>query len=244
MFGNHAMRTYILLAILAWAAQALALDTNYCPFAEREMLRVSATRTTTATGTSVVSVFAKTSDDTAEFRISVGRTNVVVMPVDIWLEHTKTIIADLDGNGLEDVAKEAYYGSQGLLLGCDLMVFSQYQPGKFALITIPSERFSPDDICDLDGDGAKEIVTCVLVGCEDHNYWVYRCWQLSGRKLICDDKPHGFPRAVWFTNKPNDRLVAHELLLKIMVNYPSVALEGKDQPNQHIQPIAGKPGSG
>lgn len=223
------MRTYILLAIVAWTAPTLALDTNYCPFSAQEMLRISSTRTTTETGTSVAAIFARTSDGTTEFRIAVGRTNVVAVPVTPWLEHTKTIIADLDGNGLEDVIKEAYPGTQGLMLGCHLMVFSQYLPGKFALIAIPSERFSSDDICDLDGDGSKEIVTCVLVGFENHNYWVYRCWQLSGRKLISVDNQHGFPRAVWFTNKPNRRRLANDLLMKIMVNYPELTLEGEDQ---------------
>ncbi len=169
---------------------------------------------------------------------------MVSLPIDIWMERTQTIVTDLDKNGLEDVVKDVYYGSQGLCLGCDLMTFSQYAPGKFSVIKVPSERFTHDDICDLDNDGQKEIITCVLVGCEGHNYWVYRCWHLSGHQLVSVDKRYGFPRAVWFTNKPNYRLVAPDLLLKIMSNYPALTLDGKDWPNKQIQSIAGKPGSG
>jgi len=158
--------------------------------------------------------------------------NVFTETTDIWMTYTKTIVADLDGNGLEDVVKEAYYGTLGLGIGCDLMIFSQHAPGKFSVIVLPSERFSSDDICNLDQQGQKEILTCVLVGCEGHNYWVYRCWHLSGKKVVSVDEQHGFPRAVWFTNKPNHRLVTREHLKTILENYPQISTKERMQPNQ------------
>jgi hypothetical protein len=227
------MRKFILLTMLTCAATASALDANYSPFAGPEMLRISATRATSSTGTHVVASIVNTTTNASEetrweFRIAVDGTNVFSQAADYWWRHTKTIITDLDGNGLEDVVKEAYYGSQGLMLGCDLMIFSQYEKGKFAAIKLPAERFTADDICNLDNMVRKEIVTCVLVGYGGHNYWVYRCWNLSGSKLVSVDKEHGFPRAVWFTEKPNSRLVKPDLLEKIMTNYPTIQVEEKD----------------
>jgi hypothetical protein len=239
LFGKMMMRTVLLLAMLTGESVARALDTNYSPFSSAEMVRVSATRATSTTGAELVATFVKTADDAAEFRLAVGGKTVLTRTVDVWLEHTKTIIADLDGNGMVDVAKEAYHGTQGLCLGCELMIFSQYASGKFSVITIPSERVTPDDICDLDNDGQKEILTCVLVGCEGHNYWVYRCWHSSGQSLVSVDGQYGFPRAVWFTNRPNHRLVPHDLLKKIMANYPEITPEGKTQPNEQMRSLPG-----
>lgn len=243
---------FILITLLTWAATASALDANYSPFTGKEMLLINATRATSgigtlsATGTHVVASVINTTPkgESWEFRIAVDSTNVFSQAADIWMTHTKTIITDLDGNGLEDVAKEAYHGSQGLGLGCDLMIFSQYAPGKFSVITLPLERFTADDICNLDNKGQKEIVTCVLVGDGAHNYWVYRCWHLSGSKLVSVDKEYGFPRAVWFTEKPNRKLIKRDLLEKIMANYPNITVEGKKQANPHVKTIAEKPGSG
>ena len=237
-------RVFVVLLAFWIASSALALDTNYSPWSVSELPQVKATRTVITNGVDVVATVVHIAEDEREFRISVKGSMVYAVPVDIWVERTQTIIADLDGDGLEDVVKEVYHGSQGLCLGCDLMIFSQYVPGKFSVVTVPSERFTTDDICDLDNDGQKEIISCVLVGCEGHNYWVYRCWHVSDRELVSVDKRFGFPRAVWFTNKPNHKLVAHDLLTKIMANYPAITLRGKDSPKQPSQPIAGKPGSG
>jgi hypothetical protein len=220
--------------MLTCAATVSALDANYSPFTQAEILRINATRATSSTGTHVVASIVNTTTNASEetpweIRITVDGTNVFSQAADYWWRHTKTIVTDLDGNGLEDVVKEAYYGSQGLLLGCDMMIFSQYVKGKFAAITLPAERFSSDDICNLDNKGRKEIVTCVLVDYGGHNYWVYRCWNLSGSKLVSVDKEYGFPRAVWFTEKPNHRLVKQDLLAKIMANYPTIPAEEKKQ---------------
>jgi hypothetical protein len=233
------MKHYILIALVTWAAAASALDTNYSPFSKAEMLRINATRATagigtrSATGMHVVATVVNTASNAAvreswELRIAVDGTNFFAQAVDFWTTHTETYITDLDGNGLEDVVKQAYYGSQGLALGCDLMIFSQYERGKFSAIKLPAERFTADDICNLDNKGRKEIVTCLLVGYGGHNYWVYRCWNLSGSKLISVDKEHGFPRAVWFTEKPNHRRVPQDLLTKILANYPKIEEPGKE----------------
>ena len=105
-------------------------------------------------------------------------------------------------------------------MGCDLIIFSQYEAGHFAKIILPHERFTNEDICDIDGDKKKEIVNCVLVNYENHNYWVYRCWKLDGKELRNADNAYKFPRAIWFTNKPNNTLVSQDVLNEIMKKYP------------------------
>ena len=144
-----------------------------------------------------------------------------------WFHINKPVIVDLDDNGLDDVMKYYYPGSQGLALGCYLYVYSQIEEGKFVRHKLPAERFSNDDVFDLDGDGKKEFVTCALVKFRGHNYWVYRCWQLKGKAIINVDKDHRFPRAVWFTHKPNRRLVGAKTLKQIMKNYPKLELSGE-----------------
>lgn len=209
-----------------------ALDGNYSPFSDAEMKRVKATQIKNAPHTKIIADATYTEDGNCVFRISIEGTPILRETGNNWMMNTKTIVADIDGNGLADVIKEIYPGTQGLGLGCSLLIFSQYERGKFSRIFLPSERFSPEDISDFDEDSKKEIVTCVLVECEDdknkamHSYWVYRCWKLSGTKLVCTDAQHGFPRSIHFTNKPNHERIKLDLLKKIMVNYPTITTEG------------------
>ncbi|HQL60976.1 MAG TPA: hypothetical protein PLQ35_01655 [bacterium] len=45
----------------------------------------------------------------------------------------------------------------------------------------------------------KEIVTCLLVRYDGHNYWVYRYWNLLKGELAFVDDKHSLPHAIRFT---------------------------------------------
>lgn len=129
--------------------------------------------------------------------------------------YSQHIVADIDGNRLADLIFKYWPGSQGLGLGCGIVVYLQRENGNFEKLTLPAERFSPEDIFDIDGDGVFEIVTAELVKYQEHNYWLYRCWHIKDYKITNVDSKFEFPKAIWFTFKPNQKLVDNQTARKI-----------------------------
>lgn len=133
-------------------------------------------------------------------------------------KYLDSMVVDIDRNGLDDLIFEYWPGSQGLALGCGIALYLQQQNGDFKKLTLPAESFSPRDVFDIDGDGRFEIVTVQLVNYLDHNYWVYRCWQIKNYEIVNVDERFDFPRAIWFTFKPNQKLVDKETTQEIISN--------------------------
>ena len=129
--------------------------------------------------------------------------------------YSRGIVADIDGNRLDDLIFEYWPGSQGLGLGSGIAVYLQRENGNFVKLILPAEHFSAKDIFDIDGDEVFEIVTAQLVKYEKHNYWLYRCWHIKDYKITNVDSKFDFPRAIWFTSKPNNKLVDKESARKI-----------------------------
>lgn len=231
------MRRFLAVAglMILSAAPACPLDRDYHPYAPEELKAAEATALQSS-ATSAVECGIRLIEDAGggqecEFVISVDGKAAFSERYDYWLRKScPPLAADLDGNGLADVVLPYYPGTQGLGLGCRLYLYSQIEPGVFAKLWLPAERFSPEDICDLNGDGRREIITCVLIRHEGHSYWVYRAWRLDGPELANVDASLGFPRGAQFTHKPNRRPVEPALLDIIMDKHPetgSMAETGK-----------------
>jgi hypothetical protein len=214
---------FIFVFQLIIAVSAKAFDPNYNPFTEKELKQIKATSLSSNLKSDVNCVIKRTSDSNNRITIYYRGKTVYEELFDYAFSYNnKLIISDIDSNGLDDVIKYYFHGTLGLGLGCDLLIFSQYEKGRFIKLKIAHERFSKEDICDINNDKKKEIINCILVNCNGHNYWVYRCWRLDGKVLKNIDYTTGFPKAVWFTNKPNNKMVSADLLKEIMKNYPKI----------------------
>ncbi len=131
-----------------------------------------------------------------------------------WFYRFSSIrVVDIDGNGLEDVVKPFYNGAQGLMLGQDVYFYLQIAPERFQKFSLAAEAFAFSDIFDIDGDGIYEIVNSIVQGGigpdrKIHNYWIYRCWNLTLEGLVNVDEKCGLPLATLFTHQENHRLAS------------------------------------
>jgi len=125
-------------------------------------------------------------------------------------------MTDIDGNKLDDLIFQYWPGSMGLSLGCGIVLYLQQPSGTFQKLTLPTEQFQLKDIFDIDGDGIFEIITALLVKYNGHSYWLYRCWQIKNHRILNVDEKFDFPRAIWFTHKPNDTLLGEKTTKKIL----------------------------
>ena len=197
--------------------QAPALDTNYTPFSDAEMVRISASALQSEHHPAIHCITKLTEENVCRFTIYQGERLLYAEVFDEWFRHSNTYIADLDNNGLDDVVKARIRSTSELVDGHELLIFSQYEPGKFARFNLPAERFSPENVFDMDGDQHREILSCDLVEYKQHNYWLYHLWHLDGNRLVCVDKAFDFPRAIRFTSGPNQRPVLADDLAQIVV---------------------------
>jgi hypothetical protein len=225
---------FIVLFQLFVSISAKAFDPNYNPYTDKELKQIKATALAPNPKTDVNCIIKITEEGDSKIIIFCKNKSVYEELFNYWFSYMKPIIADIDGNGLDDVVKFYHHGTLGLQLGCDLLIFSQYEKSHFVKLKLPLDRFTKEDICDINNDKKKEIINCVLVNYEGHNYWVYRCWRLEGKILKNIDESTKFPRAIWFTNKPNNTLISPDKLKEIMKNYPAIDnINNKDnEPNQ------------
>jgi hypothetical protein len=212
-----------------------AVNTFFDPFTKSEQQRRKESHIQHNTESNVQAIVLQEQNNPMLYllRVSVGGRPVFEKrPENYWFHVGDPIVADLDGNGLDDVVKNFYPGSQGYSFRCTLMIFSQYFYGKFNEFVLPVERFVENDIFDLDGDGVYEIITSCLVKYRAHNYWVYRCWHVNGQKLVNVDRTYNFPRAILFTkrsyptHKTTRELESSETVSQIMKNYPNSEILG------------------
>lgn len=211
--------------MLGWIVwQAYALNSDYNPFSDSEMEQIHASALKNDKQPTIRCITKLTEENVCRFTIYRGDKLLYAEVFDLWFRYSDTYIADLDNNGLEDVVKPHYRSTEKLDDGCELLIFSQYEPGKFARFDMPVERFSPKNVFDMDGDGHREILSCALVEYDQHNYWLYHVWHLEGDRLVCVDAKWDFPRAIRYTQGPNQRPASQSDLAQIVVRAPSIAV--------------------
>jgi hypothetical protein len=118
--------------------------------------------------------------------------------------------ADLDGNGLGDVAVQADYAPGGAGASRDeVVLLLQTEPGRFRRIEYSTYGFDPRDFVDPDRDGRREVLILNLESLDDAEgkpqaFWVYRLYAFEKYELKLAARS-GFPKFIWFTKSPNDR---------------------------------------
>ena len=203
------------ILVIVSGSEGLAICSGYSPLSEEETIRSELTGVEAAQASEVSCERTRVDGEWPDgrYKVTVAGQVVCVEKLDSC---TTSVVADLDGNGLDDVSLYVPSRSMGMGLGSQLIVLSHYKPGAFRRLVIPAENFQWKDVFDIDGDGKREILSCILVGYGGHSYWVYYCHRLEGDRILELKEDVGFPRAIWFRKKANKRLVDSGLLASIL----------------------------
>ncbi len=121
---------------------------------------------------------------------------------------SRVFYADLTGDGRKDVLIYAYPGSNGLGGSIELADVLIAQPdGGFTHDSFEAYAAGPEDFIDVNGDGRYEMLWVNYYFEGDHSYWVYRVLEITDEGLrLKDELIPDFPKIIWFTEKPNDKL--------------------------------------
>jgi len=127
---------------------------------------------------------------------------------DLYLQFgSRVFYADLTGDGLKDILIYSYPGGNGLgahIEIADLLIAKA--DGQFAHETFEVFAAGTEDFIDVNGDGRYEMLWGNYYFEGDHSYWVYRVAEITDEGLqLKDDMVPGFPKIIWFTEKPNDK---------------------------------------
>ncbi len=119
--------------------------------------------------------------------------------------------ADLNGDGLSDFFVISNYRGNGLAAFNDRVeIFLRQQDGSYRKIAYDTMAGGLEDFIDLDKDGKYEIIRTDFYCGETHNYFTYSVYAFAdGRLVNADTRFTGFPKFIWYTNKPNDKATMH-----------------------------------
>ncbi|MEI7751858.1 MAG: VCBS repeat-containing protein [Candidatus Omnitrophota bacterium] len=118
--------------------------------------------------------------------------------------------ADLDGNGLEDFIFIVSYMGNGIPIDAVILLL-QTKKGEFKRLDYDTYSPSFNDFIDFNRDGKYEVVITSmsqLKGADGkyHSYWVYSVYEFAEFNLVIDNLlATGFPKFIWFTNRPNSK---------------------------------------
>ena len=120
---------------------------------------------------------------------------------------SRVFYTDLTGDGRKDILVYSYPGSVGLgahIEITDLLIARA--DGQFTHATFEGFAVGPEDFMHVNGDGRYEMLWVNYFFEGDHSYWVYRVAEITDEGLqLRDDLILGFPKIIWFTEKPNDK---------------------------------------
>jgi len=149
----------------------------------------------------------------SELYLKVGTSILINRSVEIQNEVTPIphalYQADLDGNGLKDFILLSSYRFN---TGYDdyVEVFLSKPEGAYEKISYATLKSGIEDFFDLNDDGKCEVIITGLYHTDKHNYFTYNIYELMDFRLVnVDAKFKGFPKFIWYTNKPNDRGTEH-----------------------------------
>lgn len=129
---------------------------------------------------------------------------------DLFLQSgSRVFYADVTGDGRKDILIYSYPGSVGIgsqIEIADLLIAQS--DGGFIRTTFEAFAAGPEDFIDVNDDGRYEMLWVSYYQTDvPHSYWVYRLAEITDSGLrLNDGLAPGFPKVIWFTEKPNDRV--------------------------------------
>jgi len=150
--------------------------------------------------------------DTFNFLLQDGKT--VLLKMETWEFPLPYVVyqVDLNKDGLKDFIVFSTYRGCGLAAYSDeVKIFLGKGKGKYQSISYETMSGDLGDFVDLNNDGKYEVITTNLYGGGDkHNYWAYNIYEINDYKLVnANAKFKGFPKFIWYTDKPNDKDTTH-----------------------------------
>jgi len=139
--------------------------------------------------------------------------------------------ADLDGNGLEDFIIFNWYGGCGLAINSVRVdIFLKKKTDGYKKISFDTLSSELEDFVDMNKNGKYEVVITDIYGGQKHTYFSYSIYEFVDYQLVnADNMFKGFPKFVWYTNKPNDedarRLTQRERFLHTKEKNKSIHYE-------------------
>jgi hypothetical protein len=120
--------------------------------------------------------------------------------------------ADIDKNGFDDYIVISNDVGNGLLAFAfgKTYIFLGKPDGNYQTIYFDSAYPSEKDFIDIDKDGRSAIIIGGYENIGEHAYWTYNIYEIKNYKLVnANAKFEGFPKLIWFTDKPNDKDTGH-----------------------------------
>lgn len=150
-------------------------------------------------------------DDSYDFMLRDGKTVLVnkrdrETPLPCALYST-----DLDNNGQEDFIVFSNYRGCGLASQQDAVeIFLKKESGSYEKISYDTMCSGLENFIDLDKNGRYEVIITDLYSGDKHSYFTYNIYEFKDYKLAnVDTKFKGFPKFIWYTDKPNDKDTTH-----------------------------------
>ena len=121
-------------------------------------------------------------------------------------------MADVNSDGISDFIVLTHNYSNSWVTADDYVeIFLGDKTGEFESIMYWTKSADVKDFVDLNNDGKYAILRCLQDVVDDESrpaprtYWHYNLYEIKRDKLVNISSPaNGFPKFIWFTNKPND----------------------------------------
>lgn len=149
----------------------------------------------------------KETADTLDFVLKDGDTVLVQMKEkDIPMPYAIYQV-DLDQNGLQDFMIFYNYRGNGLAALRDKVdIFMKISGKKYQKISFDTMSLGLEDIVDLNNDGKYQVMITDTTADDKHTYFTYNIYEFKDSRLVNADFKHkGFPKFIWYTEKPNDK---------------------------------------
>ena len=116
-------------------------------------------------------------------------------------------MADIDGNGLNDIKISIPYMGNGLAaMNYRIIYLFQTKNGEFLKISFDDKMEKNRKEYDFDGDGNYEIITMNLNSYKNHNYWTFNLFEFKDGKLENVNYKANYPVMVQFLYKKNYKI--------------------------------------
>ena len=117
------------------------------------------------------------------------------------------MIADINGDKLQDIKLVVPYMSNGLGLNTRVIYLFQQTNKSFTKISFDDKMFGQNrQERDFNNDGNYEIITMTLISYQNHSYWAYNLFDYKNNNFISVNNKYDYPILIQFLYKDNFKI--------------------------------------